>query len=113
MDAAEVLREAAQHVEKGWCRGDLDGGFGKVCALGGINKAIWGDAEAFSSLEASPYRSAIQVLSQVMAEQYDVSFWAPESDEDVITRVNDTRVKSRKEIVACMEKAAARLEEAT
>ncbi len=109
MDVEQVLHDAAAHVEKGWVRGQLADRFGRVCALGALSEVFYGhpalcDARKFNQT----YQLAIGLLAKVMREQYPLTFSDPEA---VITVVNDVAVKSRKEIIACMEKAAARASE--
>ena|SRR5436190_13650411 len=46
---AEILEEAAGYIDAGWAKYQEEDAHGRVCAIGALNKALFGKAE--SSLE--------------------------------------------------------------
>lgn len=107
MKPEEVLRQAAAEVDKGWCQGNLIDHQGHVCALGALRRVVR-TAPGLGYVDDS-IRHAGQVLAEVMAEQFGL---APAAEFlSLIARANDTPGRTKEEIIACMEKAAAKLEE--
>ena len=112
--ASEILREAASEVDAHWGRGSYVQS-GRVCALGAINKAMWGNPNPVRSpRDEYLYGVVTDALSHVLIEQG----FPPDPESRIgshprghIVYVNDELAKSRKDISSCMEKAAAQLGE--
>lgn len=106
MDASEILRTAAQHVENGWCRGRLQDLNGNVCSLGALQKA--------ADWNASPhYWAATEALAKTYAEQYSdkpPNVWLVPDPETMVWHYNDHVVSGKDAVIAAMEKAANSLE---
>jgi hypothetical protein len=123
MHPAEVLEKAAVEVGKGWTEGAYADCHGNVCAYGAIARVMYGDAKYFTNhpeltgleaaMEAPDLVKVTSTLRKVMAEQFATSLpddhtsW---DSYDLITKVNDNFAE-QKDVVACMEKAAAGLRE--
>lgn len=107
--AADILDQAADEVDKGWCQHVSEDRLGNVCATGAINRAAFGHARLanISSYfdewisERTVYLAATRELRDVFAEQYGGTVG--------IFYVNDVLAKSGDEISTCMRKAAINL----
>jgi hypothetical protein len=123
MDAAEVLEKAAVEVGKGWTdEGQYADCHGNVCAYGAIARVMYGDAKYFTNHSVLGLEAAVEdpelvkvtsALRKVMAEQFAACLPDDHTNWDsygLITEVNDNFAE-QKDVVACMEKAAAGLRE--
>lgn len=99
---SEVLREAATNVNHGWCRSQVADAHGNVCVYGAIWKAVTGHLRDLSPLPTG-VQAACEALQDVLEEQFKTRSF---------TVVNDELATDKHEIMACLEKAALRCEEA-
>lgn len=124
MEAPEILRDAAARLADGWCRGAYEQD-GKLCSMGAMFAAYYGNARIFErelpSVDelSSPLAAACRELAAVLAEQFDADHpLAPTELSGVdatfaIAAANDKYARDAAEMIACMEKAAANIEEKT
>lgn len=103
---AGQVREAVRQLElRGHCKGISEDRDGRVCAAGAV-------ALACGSMIDEPARSVMRVLDEVAAEQYPDRIRSGPERYRLVVLFNDHPDTTVAEVVAVLEKAAARLEEA-
>jgi hypothetical protein len=112
--ASEILREAASEVDAHWVRNNFVQS-GRVCAMGAINKSMWGQPYPVYGVPDLRDQYLYGVVTDSLARVFIEQGFPPERvgsrSRDHIVYVNDRLAKSRKDISSCMEKAAAQLGE--
>lgn len=110
--AADILDEAANEIDKGWCQYHNEDDDGNVCATGALNRATFGTAKflAHDLMRYSDaarkliYWTARHALDNTLAEQYNMV-----GERHGLFYYNDAHAKSGDEISTCMRKAATNL----
>jgi hypothetical protein len=109
MDKAQLLRESAKLIEKGWVRNQFYN-IGRYCSLGALRQTAFGSP--FNCKASPEFNAATELLAEVMQEQFNTKIEIITAHgQCLIVDANDVRAKNRKEIVACFEKAAMLAEE--
>ncbi len=87
------------HVERGWCKGQLEDDAGNVCAFGAVLKTATGSAQGF--VMTPQVITVIDALNDV----------AGELGYGCAVSMNNDPLVTKPDILAYMEKAAIGLEE--
>jgi hypothetical protein len=128
MTPAELLRRSAARIRGGWCRGSFHNSHNEVCALGAMQLVAFGGAFAQSGPEAYAYKAALNIFAGELTKQFavqiahhpqkstfvpdDAALATHDGRRSLTVLVNDHIVADGEDIATCMEKAAAKLEQA-
>ena len=107
MKASELLWNAADHVEAGWCQHVLEDEAGNVCTLGAMGRAFTGIAtgSAFAFVREDPtYSAAHRALMKQIASRTGTPNCA-------VAEWNNAPERTQADVVTTMQKAAIGLEE--
>lgn len=98
------LRQARQIIEKGWCKGMLDDYNGNHCAMGAINKAVFGHAVAGGGAQVI-FDDLVEGLPKqvgVLGPEYSCRF--------TIARWNNDEATKKEDVLAHFDETIRRLE---
>lgn len=112
-NAADVLREAAEYIgEHGWVQDDLEDDYGKVCAIGAINRVTHSHGYgAGADYAAADDFGALDALSMHIGIDPSWEASQPRTFLHPVARWNDARGRTAEDVILAMKRAAEEIDE--